>query len=75
MRDKYSITKKREKKVEEMKRKADLKYTILLQNEKRKWEQNYEYFVIKIEKKKNSFIKKKEDEYRRKMLNEIRELE
>lgn len=75
MKTKYTITKKWEKKIEDMKKKADIKYTIILQNEKRKWEQNYEYFVIKVDKKKASYIKKKEEEYLRKMRNEIREME
>ena len=71
----YSITKKWDLKVEEMKKKADFKFNILLQNKKRKVEKNWEYEIEKNERKKISYINKKEAEYRRKMMNEIREFE
>lgn len=73
--DKYTITKKWEKKLEEMRIKADLKFSVLLQNKKRKLEKEYDYEWEKIERKKKSYIKKKEEEYHRKMMNEIREFE
>lgn len=75
MKDKYSITKKWEVKISEMKKKTDLKYTILLRKRKEKVEANWEYEVQKLERKKNSEIKKKEEQYIRKMNNEIREFE
>lgn len=75
MKTKASIEAKWNKKVEDMKVKADFKYTILLQNRKKQFEKNFEYEVEKNERKKMSYIRKKELEYKRKMLNEIRELE
>ena len=70
-----SIRIKWEKKVEEMKKKADFKYNILLQNRKKTLEKKYEYEWEKNERKKAAYIRKKEWEYNRKMLNEIREFE
>lgn len=75
MKTKESIEIKWGKKIEEMRRKADFKYNVLLQNKKRLYERNFDYEVEKNERKKQSYIKRKEDEYRRKMLNEIREME
>lgn len=75
MKSKYSITQRWEAKVEEMKKKADFKFNILLQNKKRKIEKNWEYECEKMERKKLSYIRKKEEEYRRKCANEIREFE
>lgn len=75
MKDKYSITKKWEYKIEEMKKKTELKYSILLSKKKEKVEANWEYEISKLERKKNSEIKKKEEQYNRKMNNEIRVLE
>ena len=75
MKDKYSITKKWEVKISEMKKKTDLKYTILLKKKKERVEADWEYQISKLERKKNSEIKKKEEQYIRKMNNEIRELE
>lgn len=75
MKDKYSITKKWEGKIEEMKRKADFKYTVLLKNKKSKYELGWEHEIEKMERKKLSEIRKKEERMKRKMLNEIRELE
>lgn len=75
MRDRYSITKKWGYKIEEMKKKTELKYSILLAKKKEKVEANWEYEISKLERKKNSEIKKKEEQYNRKMNNEIRELE
>ena len=75
MKDKYSITKKWEYKIEEMKKKTELKYQILLKRRKEKIEANWEYEIQKLERKKNSEIKKKEEQYTRKMNNEIRVLQ
>lgn len=70
-----SINKKWELKIAQMIKKADFKYDVLLQNRKRTIEKVWDYEVEKIEKKKRSYIKKKEEEYRRKCANEIREFE
>lgn len=75
MRTKFSITKKWEYKIEEMKKKADFKYSVLLENSKRRFDKKYEYELAKIERKKSSYIKKKEEDYRKKMMNELRVLE
>lgn len=75
MKDKYSITKKWERKIEEMKKKADFKYSVLLRNRKQKIELWWEHEIEKYERKKNSEIKKKEEQMIRKMNNEIREFE
>jgi hypothetical protein len=72
---KYTITKKWEKKIEEMRIKADLRFNVLIANKKKKFEKAYSYEWEKNERKKASYIKKKEEEYKRKMLNEIREFE
>lgn len=75
MKTKLDIVRKWEKKIEEMKKKAEWKYDILLQNRKRIVEKNWEHEVDKNERKRKSYINKKEAEYRKKMMNEIRELE
>lgn len=75
MKDKWSITKKREAKIQEMYKKADFKYSVLAANEQKKASRNLGYALERVYKKKKSYIKKKEEEYKRKMLNEIRELE
>lgn len=74
-RTRESIEAKWARKLVEIKKKADFKYNILLQNRKRVYERNFEYEVEKNERKKQIYIKKKEQEYHRKMMNEIRELE
>lgn len=56
-------------------KKAEFKYDVLLQNKKRIIEKWREHEIEKNEKKKNSYIKKMEEKYRRSMMNEIRELE
>ena len=63
------------KKAEDMRIKADFKYKILLQNRKKYYENNWEYEVLKNEKKKQAYIRKKEEEYKRKCLNEIRAMQ
>lgn len=75
MKSKESIKKKWDLKVSEMKRKADLKFSILLANRKKTIEKYWDYEVEKNEKKKAAYIKKKEAEYKRRCLNEIREFE
>lgn len=75
MKDKYSITKRWEAKIQEMYKKADFKYAVLMKNAEKKAQKNLAYDIEKIERKKRSYIRKKEEEYRRKMLNEIREFE
>lgn len=75
MKDKWSITKKWEAKIQDMYKKADFKYAVLAKNEEKRASKNLEYALERVEKKKRSYIRKKEEEYRRKMLNEIREYE
>lgn len=75
MKDKYTITSRWQKRIEDMKIKAEYKFNILLQNKKRRIEKNWEYEIEKNERKKQAYINKKEGEYKRKMLNEIREME
>lgn len=58
-----------------MRKKTELKYQILLQKKKEKVEANWEWEIRKLEKKKNTELKKFEERYIRKMNNEIRELE
>lgn len=75
MKTKESIRIKWEKKAEDMRKKADFKYNILIQNRKKSLEKRYEYEWEKNERKKMAYIRKKEAEYKRKMQNEIRELQ
>ena len=70
-----SVKAKWQKKIDEMKMKADFKYNVILSNKKAKVEKEWDYQFEKIEKKKRSYIKKKEEQYLRKMRNEIRELQ
>lgn len=58
-----------------MAKRAEFKYNVLLQNKKKQYEKNYEYEIEKNRRKLNSYIKKMEDKYRKKMLNEIRLVE
>lgn len=75
MKDKASIQRKWNKKVEELVKKADFKYGLELQRLQHKWQNDYDYLTIKVEKKKKAYINKKLKEYHKRMLNEIRELE
>lgn len=75
MKSKESIKLKWEKKLVEMRKKAELKYSVLLSNRKKQIEKNWAYEIEKNERKKRAYINKKEWEYKRKMLNEIREME
>ena len=74
MKTKESIQAKWDRKLEEMRVKADYRYSILYSNKVAKVNQNLEYEKEKLERKKKSYIRKKEEEYKRKCLNEIREL-
>lgn len=58
-----------------MKKKAELKYSILFENYIKKNKADIERMKDKLERKQSAYIKKKETEYKRKMANEIRELE
>ena len=70
-----SIERKWRRMVEVMKAKADFKYTVLIENKKKKLEKSYEYEWERNEKRKAAYLRKKTEEYNRKMMNEIRELE
>ena len=70
-----SIERKWRRMVEVMKAKADFKYAVLIENKKKKLEKSYEYEWERNEKRKAAYIRKKTEEYNRKMMNEIRELE
>ena len=74
MRTKESIEAKWERKVKEMRVKADFKYDILYKNRVAKLSKNLEYEKEKLERKKKAYIRKMEEKYKRKCLNEIREL-
>lgn len=63
-----------EKKKEQMRKKADFKYANLINRRRKVVDRKFEYEIEKYERKKASYIKKKEEEYRRKCLNAIREL-
>ena len=74
MKTEASIRAKWGKKIEEMARKADYKYSVLFKNKLKSIDKRVEYEREKNERKKAAYIKKKEWEYHRRMLNEIREL-
>lgn len=63
------------RKIEEMKSKAEFKYSVILSNKKAKIEKEWDYQYEKVDKKKRIYIRKKEEQYLRKMRNEIRKLE
>ena len=75
MKTKESIEKKWAYKLDVIKKKMEFKYNILLQRKKATIQKGWEHEIEKNERKKRAAIKKKEEEYKRKMLNEIRELE
>ena len=75
MKSRESIQAKWEKKINEMKKKAEFKYGLELQQKQQQRKKDYDYLTIKVNKKRDAYINKKEKEYRRRMLNEIRELE
>ena len=69
-----SIKKKWGAAIEVMKKKAEIKYAALLERRRKWYDRMYEYAIEKNERKKRAYIRKKELEYKRKMLNEIRVL-
>ena len=75
MKTKESIQAKWERKLAEMRVKADYKYSILFKNRVARANKRLEYEQEKMERKKAAYIRKKEEEYKRKMLNEIREMQ
>lgn len=75
MKTKESIQLKWDKKFKELEIKADYKYDILFKNKVAKANKSLEYEKEKLEKKKRSYLRKKEEEYKRRCLNEIREME
>lgn len=75
MKTRESIEAKWRRKIEEMRYKADIKYSVILSRRKSQYEKNWGYEIEKNERKKQLYIKKKELEYRRKLMNEIREIE
>ena len=75
MKSKASIQAKWEKKISEMRKKAEFKYRLELQQKQMQWKKDFEYLTIKVNKKRDAYISKKEKEYHKRMLNEIRELE
>jgi len=72
---KDSIRIKWEKKIEQMAAQTTFRYEILKQNRKKVWDKRGEYELEKLDRKREAHIRKKEWEYKRKMLNEIREFE
>jgi len=60
MKSKESIKLKWEKKLVEMRKKAELKYSVLLSNRKKLIEKNWAYEIEKNERKKRAYINKKE---------------
>ena len=75
MKTRESIEAKWKRKVEEMKIRTDHKFSILFKNKVAKAKKNLEYEREKLDNKKGIYIKKMEERYRKKMLNEIREME
>ena len=75
MRTRASVERKWAEKLESIRLKADFKFNILAQNKRKKFDRDLEYQLEKLERKKASYLSKKEKEYRKKMLNEIREIE
>ena len=72
---KESIKQKWEKKTEQMVVQANFKYEILKQNRRKAMDKQCDYELEKLDKKRDAYIRKKEAEYKRKCLNEIREME
>lgn len=68
-----SIKKKWEKKAEEMRVKTKFRYDILIQNKRKTMEKSFDYEIEKYNRKRDTYIRKKEEEYKRRCLNEIRE--
>lgn len=72
---KESVKKKWEKKSEQMRIQAHYRYEILKQNRKKDWDKRWEYELLKLDKKRDAYIRKMEEKYHRNMMNEIREME
>lgn len=68
-----TIKKKWEKKTEEMRIKAKFRFDILIQNRRKAMDKKFDYEIEKYNRKRDAYIRKKEEEYKRKCLNEIRE--
>ena len=75
MKTKDTIERKWLKKTEDMKRLAHIKYMMMLERYRRKKEWELARIRVSVEKKEQAYIKKKELEYKRKMLNEIRQMQ
>lgn len=75
MRTRASVEKKWAEKLESIRLKADFKFNILAQNKRKKFDRDLEYQLEKLDRKKVAYLSKKEKEYRKRMLNEIREIE
>lgn len=63
-----------EKKKEAMRKKADFKYANLINRRRVVADRKFEVEIERYERKKAAYIRKKEEEYKRKCLNAIREL-
>lgn len=69
-----TIKAKRAKKFMDLKNRTEKNNKINIINLKSRFDKFIDYKIQKINKKKDAYLKKKEEEYKRKMLNEIREL-
>ena len=74
-RTKESVKLKWEKKAEQMRLKAQYRYEILKQNKKKEWDIKWDYELLKLDRKRDAYIRKMEEKYHRGMMNEIREIE
>ena len=74
-RTKESVKLKWEKKTEQMRLKAHYRYEILKQNKKKEWDIKWDYELVKLDRKRDAYIRKMEEKYHRGMMNEIREIE
>ena len=68
-----TIKAKRAKKFMDLKNRTERNNKINILNLRSKMDKFMDYKILKINKKKDAYLKKKEEEYRKKMLNEIRE--
>ena len=58
-----------------MRLKAQYRYEILKQNKKKDWDRRWDYELLKLDRKRDAYIRKMEEKYHRGMMNEIREIE
>lgn len=58
-----------------MRLKAQYRYEILKQNKKKEWDIKWDYELLKLDRKRDAYIRKMEEKYHRNMMNEIREIE